>query len=283
MTAVRAALIGLACLMVLGSASRASAHPIVDEARRLLLEAEFDAALAALDRAEAAADLTRAEVVLLLETRALIYAGRAQQVEMERVLDALASLAPTHQFAPEVPPALRRQFVRLVSSRAGPLAIHAVTRETEDGVEITGRAENDAVGLVRGVRVSARVGGRVEVGRGSLRLAIDEGARVEYFVEAIGPGGAVIASDGDAQEPLLMTRSGAGGAVGAGALGATGDDDDEAAGVPWLWIGVGAAALVAVVVLTVVLVSSGGGGEQIVTGPILDDPLREAREPLLEW
>ena len=60
--------------------SPAAANPDVDEAKELLMEAEFERALAAFARAEAGDDLTREELVELLSARCLAHLALDQLV-----------------------------------------------------------------------------------------------------------------------------------------------------------------------------------------------------------
>lgn len=250
----------------LSSSSTAFAHPLVDLARQRLEEADFEGSISAAAEAEREGDLTLADYVALLESRALAHLALGDEAGMRTDLIALASIDRNHSFPDSAPPALREAFAS--ARREVPRALGLrVAREERDGMlHFEAVVEDDTASLVRALRIEARSGtgawirgqnGAVEVPRTD--------ARVDYFAEALGPGGAVLASDGSRTQPLSYIPEAA------PLLPPSGDprDDDEGGGgFPWLWVGVGAGA-VAVTVLVVALAASSGEEMWQVGAPVI--------------
>jgi hypothetical protein len=108
-----------------------------------------------------------------------------------------------------------------VSRDAGVLRVEATVR-------------GDAAGLARRVRIVMRVSGRErEAIDEPLELTVSEADAIEYWVEVIGPGRAVLATRGDATRPEVSRG--------------TGSSDDT-----WLWVGVSAGGGVVLVAAIVV-------------------------------
>ncbi|MGE3632717.1 MAG: hypothetical protein AB7P00_22675, partial [Sandaracinaceae bacterium] len=87
--------IALAILVAVPAIARA--HPGVDRARARIDEGDYEAAQAELDGAMRGV-LTRDDLVLVLEARALLDHARADEAELERTLTSLASVSPSHRF-----------------------------------------------------------------------------------------------------------------------------------------------------------------------------------------
>src|SRR5262245_46666023 len=94
-------------------ASVAHAHPLVDEGRRLYDEAEFDAAMDALTRAEQANDLTRADLIELLRIRILLRVAMEQPEGLEADAERLLSLDPHFDFGESAPPEVTEAVARM--------------------------------------------------------------------------------------------------------------------------------------------------------------------------
>src|SRR5690242_15135438 len=95
---------------VLGVTGTAFAHPRLDDARARFDRADLRGALTALGRAEQASDLTRADVITLLEMRALVRFTLGDTGAMEEDLLRLASIDPDHRFGDDIPPDLSEAF-----------------------------------------------------------------------------------------------------------------------------------------------------------------------------
>lgn len=240
----------------------ASAHALVDEGRRLYEEeADFVAALDVLGRAAAGTDLSADDLVDLFETRALVYLAMGRDDDMRADLRRLAAIRPDHALPSTTPPDVVAAFADLRASSPGAPRLTATLEPSALGVTITVRLDNDPAGLVREVRISGRApGGDWERATGApLFVATPSGGVVEYYAEAVGPGGAVIARSGEASAPLRAAPISA-------AAGSGGGGDEV---WPWIVGGAGAAVVVAVVVTVVVLTTSGGGASGTDVSPFV--------------
>lgn len=235
--------------------SVAAAHPRIDAARERFQSADFPGAIEALDAAEQATDLDREGVVALYELRAVIHMALRHREEADQALRALASLSPSHSFAPEVPPDVVDRFRILRDTVPGRVAIEVARRATTDGLMLAPRALDDPLTLIRSTRVHARVdGGEWRTAEDApLEVGATDGQVVEWHAEGIGPGGAVIATVASERAPMRFT-------VGDDPLG------DRGTG-PWLWIGLGAGAVAIAVALAVILSASSGDPDTRVDGP----------------
>lgn len=228
--------------------STARAHALVDEGRRLYEEAEFVAALDALGRATAGTDLTRADLEELLELRALVHSGLGDEAAVRADLQALAVIAPDHTLHRGIPPDVQRAFAEIRGSSSGPPRLLITPEASSGGVTIRVAVDNDWAHLVRAVRIRGRAleGTFSEAIDAPLFVATPNGEVVRYYAEAVGPGGAVIASSGSESAPLE--------AAGSAAVAGTGLD-------PWPFVIGGAAAVVVGVVIAVVVVTTSGTGQ----------------------
>jgi hypothetical protein len=244
--------VSIAAGLVLGWAGAALAHPDVDEGKELMMAAEFERALEAFARAEEADDLTRDDLVQLLGARCLAYLAMDDSGALRQDLRRLASLAPDHRWGREAPPELGEAFAQTLEVVDGVLGVTSDSEGVPGGVSVSAEAVNDHGGLVRELRIFTRVGGGSWHRTSGGTQAAPAGQRLEYYVEAIGPGGAVLATEGSRDEPLESGPALAGGSL------VRADDDDDGGGVsPWVWIGIGAGVLVAAgVVLAILLVGN---------------------------
>jgi tetratricopeptide (TPR) repeat protein len=235
------------------------AHPLVDEARGHYEMAEFDAALATFARAEEADDLSVEDLAALFATRALVYLALDNRDAMNADLERLVSVAPDYDLDSRVPPDIRRGHAEMRARSPGPLRLRASPEPSAAGVTIEAHAERDAANLVREVRIRGRVAGAShwESAVDAPLLVPASGSDVvEYYVEAVGPGGAVLAESGRESAPLRASASARDGAL-VVPPGAGESDDDEGGGA-WLWIGLGGAAAVGAAVVAILLLSGGG-------------------------
>ncbi|RLB48978.1 MAG: hypothetical protein DRJ42_22055 [Deltaproteobacteria bacterium] len=238
--------------------SPAAAHPDVDEAKELLMEAEFERALEAFARAEEGDDLTREDLIELLSARCLAHLALDDAAALRLDLRRLASLDREHRWGREAPPELGEAFADTLTVVDGELSVSSVATPVPGGVEVRGRAEGDHGRLVNEIRVFARSrSGSYRRANGGTQ-ALPAGESLHYYVEAVGPGSAVLAREGSEDRPVTSEPALAGSSL-------IRRDDDDAGGVsPWLWVGIGAGVLVVVgIILAVVLGgSSSANGTQ---------------------
>lgn len=251
-----------ACSLVLAisllSPAIASAQSPLDEAQQLLDDARFQAAVTAFDRAAEGDALDRDGVIALLVGRALAYHGMRNGPAAERDLAALVSLGAS--IDERAPPALQRAYARLAGETPERLAVTAEASRIPDGFRIVSRVEGDVASLVRTVRVHVERDGSWsdEEGRD---VSVVAGSRIRFYADAIGPGGAVLASAGSRESPLEAS------APVALPAGSAAPEAPPASDDPWPWIGlgigVGVAAIAVAVVLAIVLGGQGSGLTQV--------------------
>jgi hypothetical protein len=249
---IAAALIGTT-IAALAPPATALAHPLVDEARASYEEADFEGALDALGRAEAADDLVRDDLEAIFELRVLLGLGMADEGMTEQALRRILSLNPAHDFGDLLPPEVLEAAARIRAEQAGALRVRVRARRSPTGLVIAAAVDRDPTGLVRTTRVAARVGTAPWRRVDFAELTLTEPSEpVEFYAELLGPGGVVLASDGSESEPKRWTPP----------------TETNPAEVPWMWIGIGAgAALVTGLVIVVAVVASGGDSD--LTNPTL--------------
>ncbi len=263
--AARAAVFLAAVVAFSASASRAYAHPLVDEGYRRYSEADFSGALDSFARAWSARGLQRDDVVRVLAGRAMVYFATNDRASLQAALASLAVLEPTYAFPREAPPELAQGLDREVARARGTLGIEVTVEWRGEDAMLSSRVSHDPSRIVSAVRLYARVSGaRPLTGEGTLLVP---GARdgVSYWAEAIGPGGAVLATEGSESAPREAQHDGV-------ALGVIEDPSgggataDTGGGVsPWLWVGIGAVVVIGVIG-TLLLVSSGGKSDSTQPG-----------------
>jgi len=236
----------------------AFAHPMLDEAEHLFDEAQFDEAVAAYERAEGASNLTREDLVRLYAGRALVHHTRGDSQSLELDLFRLATLEPDHRFPAHIPPLVREAFerVRAQNNVTEPVAVSVQANSAPGGVRVEGRVERDLAAIVQEVRVGMRTPGREWTVRvnAPLEMPITSDQTVEYFAEAVGPGGAVIAHTGSQVRPRSSTVDELVHPV--EVIPDDDDDDDDSGGVPlWPFIVGGVTLAAAGAVLLVILLS----------------------------
>jgi hypothetical protein len=267
-------------------------HPAVEEGKRRYDDADFRGALEAFSRAEAASDLTRADLVELYARRALVLHAMNRREDMEVDLFRLATLEPRFTLPRAAPPSVRRAFQEAAGRVSGPVRVEAETSSVPGGTRIEGRVADDLAAIVQAVRVYGRVAGQPwrSSDRGSLEVPAAAGATVEYYVEAIGPGGAPVATAGTATAPLSTrgdatdlteprdgggTGGGAGGGAGIGVgggaragVGGGGQADEGGSALPWILLG-GGVAVVAITAAVILLATSGDSGDTQLGPPMI--------------
>ena len=228
----------------------------LDEARARYEEADFEAALAALARAERGSDLDADGAVELFRLRALVHLGMGDQDGMREAVRALMLIRPSVELDETTPPEVR-QAADAIRGELSPLRVEALLEPTDEGARIDAEVQGDVAGLVRAIRVHTRVaGGSWLTGEPPVSLDVPSGAQLSYRAEALGPGGAVIASDGTADDPRTWTST------------AEVTEDDEGSGSTWAIVGIGGALAVGLAVVLVVVLS-GGGSDNENTQPTL--------------
>ena len=243
-------------------AASAAAHPLVDRGRASLEEADFAGALEALREAEAQGDLTREDLVLLLETRALVHRALGDEEPADDALRSLASIDPDHRFGPEVTPDVVQRFAQLRDAGPGPLTLDVEEAPSPGGISLTAEVRGDVADMVHAVTVRARAGedGPWREGDGRLAIEAPPGARIEWYAVAYGTAGAPVAQRGSEDAPRRTRVPGT-----AVTPAPESSIDPVALGVG---LAAGIAALVAAAVIVGVVLTSEGQATTRVDGPM---------------
>lgn len=183
-------------------ASAAAQPPDVEGARALAEEGRFSEALVLIERLFAGDDLSRDDVAELLEVRAVIHFATGDEAARRASLAALAALAPGYRMGPERPPELVAELDRL----AGPaLTVTAAATRAGGLAAVRASVDGDPGGLAREVRVGVRVGQADWIEAvDALEVPAGDELAVRYYALLIGPGGAVVARDGDRGAPRRL-------------------------------------------------------------------------------
>ncbi len=246
---------------------QAFAHPLIEEARNAYNSAHHEHGLELLDQAEAGTDLSREDLEELLLLRAMLHRAEHHMDLAEVDLFRLAALDPSRQLGREVHPTLRRLFETVRERVPRPLRLDATAQRNGETVDVRVVVTDDAAGLTQGFRVHGRSDSSrwLDTTDATLTIPVAPNEGAEYWAEAIGPGGAVIASVGTATNPERVEASGVSADTVATGPDLTVSDDSTTTGpatggggggIPdWVWIvgGVGLAVIVAAIVTVVVL------------------------------
>jgi hypothetical protein len=254
----------LAALHALGGVALAQSP--LEDARERIDAAEFEQAVRVLDQLETGGVLTRDELVqlYLVRAEALLALGRSGAA-LDRDLDRLAALAPDLALSDRTRPELREG---LAARRREQLSLSlSLEIEREAGaVRVRATVRGDPGGLVRGVRLHARAGAASEwTSRSGDTLVLPAAAGdVEYWGEAVGPGGAILATAGSASSPLRGDSAAAPPAIVVETPASPGGGDDATA----IGVGIGIGAGVAVVIAIVLAVALTSSSTETQLGPV---------------
>jgi hypothetical protein len=194
-----------AVLVAVCSIEAAHAHPLLETASTQVEEAAFDEALLSLEGVLSADALTRAELVELAALRAVVHFALRAGDRLAQDLALLAALDRTHVFGPHLPPALREQFERVVHETE-PARVESAISFSAPGALIEASVRNLPETIVTRVQVHARAEGGAWITGGNGRLALSMPVfSVEWYVEVIGPGGAMLLTEGDVGSPRRAT------------------------------------------------------------------------------
>lgn len=246
--------------------SVASAHPLVDQAEARFEEADFEGALEAFAQAELATDLTRNDLLLVYLRRALVHHAMGQLDAIDMDLFRLATLEPHYRLGREVPPQVRDRFAaqsRRVEER---LRVKVEATEARGGVRIRAQVTDDLAALVTAVRFGVRTAGGVwqRSDGAALEVMGEPDSELEFYAEAIGPGGAVLASEGTSTAPRRSTIE----VLLAPPVVGPGPVDGGGGGVPaWPFL-VGGGVLVAAALTVVILFATGSSDSTQLSFPM---------------
>ncbi|MFK7986974.1 MAG: hypothetical protein AB8I08_13195 [Sandaracinaceae bacterium] len=200
------ALAGVAPLLAYAQSSD-DAPPSVAAGVQAYEAGDFERAATLFDAAEETGDLSRAEVVRILEHRAQIAQALNDEVALDRALLQLVTLAPD-ALSRAAPALVRLRDAALERTGGATIEVQLEHERLGDGtVRVRPRVRGDAGALVTAMRLRARVAGQPwpEPSPDAVTLQ-DDPEHVEATAEALGPGGAVLASIGTLDDPVPLVR-----------------------------------------------------------------------------
>lgn len=228
----------------------AQAQPQLEEGRRLYESGEFSAALSQFAAAELGSGLRLADLAELYELRAMSYFAMGEQDSAAEAIRFLAAVDPARDLGMSLPPNLSEAFAAEVSAIGGPIAIEFDVTQTESSLSLQANVVRDPRQLVRSVQIHTRTPGGAWVVHDGTQQTLAVQNAVDYRASALGPGGAILATNGTEAAPLQHRP-----AVEPPEVVDT-DDGGVSAGVI-VGVGLGAVAIAALVtVLLLVLPSS---------------------------
>lgn len=242
------------------AATGPGAAALVDQGVAAYEEADFDGALAAFDRAEAAG-LDRALLVRSIAHRVLIAHASSDASTLETQALRLVSLDP-EALRSEASPGLVRALESARARADGVVRLSIVHAVVEGALQLRARVDGDVAGMVREVRLRARrgEGELVEAVNGVVTLPGSTTDGVVVVADCTGPGGAVLATLGTDREPHSLSAE-----IARQIVASPRDDTALIAG---LAIG-GALAVVAAIVVAVVVVDANASTAQL-SGPVVE-------------
>lgn len=247
---------GALVLSLIGVPAPVAAHPLIDEANAKIERAQFDEALAVLERAETTGSLSRAEVLRLFELKALVHLALGARADAEQSLRVIATLAPDYRFSRHTSPDLVLAFD--VARRHAPAPPRLIVEQEprRNAVALRARLENDPLSLVRRVQLRVRLNGgpwRVLAGASTV-IDVSPGDRLDFNAQAHGKSGILLETPIRQHATPPASKEPARGGVS-----------------PW-WYAAGGAAILAVgaIVAGGILLSNGGSDRTQPTPPSLE-------------
>ncbi len=190
----------------------ASAHPLIDQGVEAYEEADFDKSLRYFDQAADGSELTTADLMSLFEWRAIVRYALDNVAGMRADLTRLASMKPTHRLGLDAPPKVRAAFDEVRAQMTDGIGLEVGARSLAGKLRIDASAMHDVMNLARGTRIHVQLPGEAwqSYKKSDLLVDLEGGGEVVYYVELLGPGGAVLVSKGTREAPRRIFVSSAG-------------------------------------------------------------------------
>jgi hypothetical protein len=244
----------VACLCVaLVSFAAAPARALdaaIERGRALLAAGDVAGALGVVGEVEARSDLPAGDLLPLLALRGTAEAMSEDALALARTARAIVELGPAWHAPEGAPEAFRAALDEARIAQPEPPELDVDVYPADGALRIVIECDDD-VDLVRGTRLAWRVGGERAWHRSEAReerVAGLAGTPVEYYVEALGPGGVVVAREGSARIPVRASVPGSD-ADATGGLGTMTPTSDDGKTIWFIAGGVTIAAILAVVAL----------------------------------
>lgn len=190
-------------VLAVGATARADGRWSLREAIQKTQAAQFEQALTAFDEAEGSHDLRRQDLARLYAYRAMVRFATGDRDQMEADLARLLAVEPNAQLPASAPPPVRKVFARLARLGVTAPRLVAAAAEIGGGLEVRASVQGGPAGLVHHVWVFARPGPGAKWVQGEDRVSVfaAPGVVIDWYAEAVGPGGAVLVSQGTSTAP----------------------------------------------------------------------------------
>jgi hypothetical protein len=222
----------------------------IERGRALLAAGDVAGALGVVGEAEARSDLPSGDLLALLALRGTAEAMSEDALALARTARAIVELAPAWHAPEGAPEAFRAALDEARIAQPEPPELDVDVYPAEGALRVVIECDDD-VDLVRGTRLAWRLGGERAWHRSEAseeRIAGLAGTAIEYYVEALGPGGVVVAREGSARAPVRASIPGSD-ADATGGLGTMTPTDGDGKTTWFIAGGVTIAAIIAVVAL----------------------------------
>lgn len=199
---MRVGLLTVSIVAVLMSAGFARAQSNLERAIEAYESGELETAEQALGEVPQDS-LSRDDVIQWLVYRALVAHVSGDAEELDASVLQLATLGENDPLGRRAPPPVRTAYENALQRVSDALSVDASASVQAGGVSVEARLRNDMGALIESIRVRARApGGEWLSNDGEPRVFVPTtGSTVELIVEAIGPGGSVMASQGTDEQP----------------------------------------------------------------------------------
>jgi hypothetical protein len=260
----------MAALVGLAASPARALDAAIERGRALLSAGDVAGALGVVAEVEARSDLPAGDLLALLALRATAEAMSEDALALARSARAIIELAPAWQAPEGAPEAFRAALDEARIAQPEPPELDVDVYPVEGALRIVIECDDD-VDLVRGTRLAWRAGGERAWHRSEAseeRVAGLAGTAVEYYVEALGPGGVVVAREGSARAPVRASIPGSESDA-TGGLGTMTPTSDDGKTV-WLIAG---AVTIAAVIGVIALVVAGRSSDRTDLGvPVVEWP-----------
>jgi hypothetical protein len=181
----------------------------LEQGKRLSRQLELEAALASFQRALDGHDLTRAQLIQLLAERAFVYHALADSAALVEDFVWLSALEPDYRLDLRAPPDLRAIWTATRDQGRGQLRITLHAERRESGEVLAHAALTGTVPRGAAARLFMRAGSEPfrPLPEPKLHELAADGAAREFYAEAVGLGGVVIASAHGPDQPLRIEPS----------------------------------------------------------------------------
>ncbi len=235
--------------------SRAHAATL-EEGERLAENADFEAALAALNAAEEAGELERAAVLRLYKTRALVLFALQRPEALESDLKRLCALGMRGQDMPRAAPPAFRKEVDATCSRGGrPLQLRLEGRREGEGVVLTaltppGQDTSWGESFRLWYRPQGEPGWQEHADR-SLKVRLAETLSLQYYGAIVSKEANALVLSGTRQDPFTIPAV----------------DKESDRTLLWVGLGVGGAVVLAAAIVAIVVLTRGSAGDTTQLSP----------------